>query len=135
MEVLLTKTEDKALGDSLDEVTRQGLKAGLIQSDLVPAYTLYHLNEQDLVREKVEAGLTRGKARDFYDLYFILRSRMAFSEVFSKDKTIKSKLVNAVSKQRLDLKSELKRFLPVSQHILLRNFNKTVLSELEKHLP
>ena len=31
MEALLMKTEDKALGDSLDEVTRQGLKAGLIQ--------------------------------------------------------------------------------------------------------
>ncbi|OGX14505.1 MAG: hypothetical protein A2351_04540 [Omnitrophica bacterium RIFOXYB12_FULL_50_7] len=113
----------------------KGGSAALVQSDLVPAYTLYHLNEKDMVREKVEAALTRGKARDFYDLYFILRSRMAFGPVFGKDNTIKARLVSAISKQRLDLKSELKRFLPVSQHILLKNFNKTVLSELEKHLP
>lgn len=113
----------------------KGGSAELVQSDLVPAYTLYHLNEQDLVKEKIEACLTRGKARDFYDLYFFLRSRMAFGPVFCKDKTIKAKLRMAVSKQRLDLKSELKRFLPVSQHILLKNFNKTILSELERHLP
>jgi predicted nucleotidyltransferase component of viral defense system len=113
----------------------KGGSAALVQSDLVPAYTLYHLNEQDLVREKVEATLTRSKARDFYDLYFILRSRMAFGPVFGKDKTIKVKLINAASKQRLDLKSELKRFLPVSQNMLLKNFNKTILAELEKHLP
>ena len=113
----------------------KGGSAALVRSDLVPAYTLYHLNEQDLVKEKVEATLTRSKASYFYDLYFILRSLMAFESVFGKDKTIKAKLVSAASKQRLDLKSELKQFLPVGQHILLKNFNKTVLSELEKHLP
>jgi predicted nucleotidyltransferase component of viral defense system len=113
----------------------KGGSASLVQSDLVPAYTLYHLNEKDLVREKVEATLTRGKARDFYDLYFILRSRMAFDQVFGKDKTVKAKLMNATAKRRFDLKGELKRFLPVSQHILLKNFHQTVLTELEKHLP
>lgn len=113
----------------------KGGSAAQIQSDLLPAYALYHLNEQDLIREKIEACLTRGKARDFYDLYFILRSRLAFEPVFGKDKTIKAKLSGAVSKQRLDLKSELKRFLPVSQHILLKDFKKTILTELERHLP
>lgn len=113
----------------------KGGSVALVQSDFVPAYTLYHLNEQDLVKEKVEATLTRSKARDFYDLYFILRSRMAFGSVFGKDKTLKAKLVSAAAKQKLDLKSELKQFLPVSQHILLKSFHKTLLSELEKHLP
>lgn len=114
---------------------RKGGAVALIRSDFVPAYTLYHLNERDLVKEKVEATLTRSKARDFYDIYFILRSRMAFGAVFGKDKTMKNKLIRAASKQGLDLKSELKRFLPVSQHILLKSFNKTLLTELEKHLP
>ena len=109
--------------------------AAQVQSDLLPAYALYHLNERDLIREKIEACLTRGKARDFYDLYFILRSRLAFGPVLGGDKTIKARLVNAISQQRLDLKSELKRFLPVSQHILLKNFNKTILAEIEKKLP
>ncbi len=118
-----------------DKAQSKGGSAALVRSDLVPAYTLYQLNEKDLVKEKVEACLTRGKARDFYDLYFILRSRMAFGPVFGKDRTIKARLLNAVSKQRLDLKSELKRFLPVSQHMLLKNFSKTILSELNRHLP
>ncbi|MCM8776121.1 MAG: nucleotidyl transferase AbiEii/AbiGii toxin family protein [Candidatus Omnitrophica bacterium] len=113
----------------------KGGSVALVQSDLLPAYTLYHLNEQDLVKEKVQACLIRGKARDFYDLYFILRSRMAFERVFGKDKTIKIKLAGAISKQRLNLKNELQKFLPVSQHILLKNFNQIILSELEKHLP
>ena len=47
--------------------------ATLVQSDLVMSYTLIHLKEEQLVAEKIQACLTRGKARDFYDLYFILR--------------------------------------------------------------
>jgi predicted nucleotidyltransferase component of viral defense system len=66
--------------------------ATLIQSDLVVPYTLIHLSEKALVAEKIQACLTRGKARDFYDLYFILRSRMAFKEAFLKDKQLKSKI-------------------------------------------
>lgn len=109
--------------------------AALIQSDLVPAYTLMHLDEKRLVGEKIQACLTRAKARDFYDLYFILRSRMAFKEAFSKDKTIKAKLLKIIKQQKLDIKSELKRFLPVGQHMLLKNLKPTLLAEIEKNLP
>lgn len=56
-------------------------------------------------------------------------------EVFGKDKTLKSKLLKAMPHERLDLRSELKRFLPVSQHLLLKNFNRTLLSEIERDLP
>ena len=61
--------------------------AVLVQSDLVMPYTLIHLNEDILVSEKIRDCLTRGKARDFYDLYFILRKpNMAFKEAFIRDK-------------------------------------------------
>ncbi|OGW81298.1 MAG: hypothetical protein A3C47_06075 [Omnitrophica bacterium RIFCSPHIGHO2_02_FULL_51_18] len=94
-----------------------------------------HLDEKTLVGEKIQAALTRAKARDFYDIYFILRSRIAFKETFSKDKTLKSKLLSAIENQKLDIRSELKTFLPASQHMLLRNFKLTLLSEIKRNLP
>ena len=109
--------------------------AALIQSDLIPAYTLMHLDQKRLVGEKIQACLTRAKARDFYDLYFILRSRMAFKETFSKDKTLKVNLMAMIERQKLDIRSELKRFLPVNQHMLLRNLKATLLAEIERNLP
>lgn len=117
-----------------DEAKNAGAST-LIRSDLLPPYTLVHLNEKKLVGEKIQACLTRGKARDFYDLYFILRSRMAFKETFSGEKSLKAKLVGAVNRQKLDIRSELKRFLPVSQHMLLKNLKATLLTEIERNLP
>lgn len=107
----------------------------LIPSEFLPPFTLIHLDERTLVNEKVGALLTRAKPRDFYDLYFILRSRLAFKEVFQKDKGLKAKLMEAMNKTKLDAKSELKRFLPASQHGLLKNFKAILSAEIERSLP
>ena len=110
-------------------------ETALIPSEFLPPFTLIHLEEKILIREKVDALLTRAKPRDFYDLYFILRKRLAFKEVFQKDRALKARLRDAMDKTQLDAKSELKRFLPASQHGLLKNF-KTILSdEIERDLP
>jgi len=93
-------------------------EAALIQSDLVVPYTLIHLKEEVLIAENIQACLTRGKSRDFYDLYFILRSRMAFKEAFIQDKQLKAKILKVVKSGKLDFKLELKAFLPVNQHII-----------------
>lgn len=108
--------------------------AVLIQSDLVMPYTLIHLKEEILVAEKIRACLTRGKARDFYDLYFILRSRMAFKEEFIRDKQLKAKILNVIKSGKLDFKRELKEFLPVNQHIIIKGFPKTLIAEIERNL-
>ena len=107
----------------------------LIPSAFLPPFTLIHLEEKILVNEKLGALLSRAKPRDFYDLYFILRSRLAFNEVFQKDKTLKGKLLEAMNKTKLDAKSELKRFLPASQHGLLKNFKAILSAEIERNLP
>ena len=107
----------------------------LIPSEFLPAFTIIHLEEKILVHEKVAALLTRAKPRDFYDLYFILRSRLAFKEVFQKDKSLKAKLLEAMDKTKLDAKSELKRFLPASQQGLLKNFKTILTAEIERSLP
>lgn len=107
----------------------------LVASEFLPPFTLIHLEEKILVQEKVSAVLTRAKPRDFYDLYFILRSRLAFNEVFQKDKTLKSKLLKAMAHAKLDPKSELKRFLPAAQQGLLKNFKALLTAEIERTLP
>ena len=120
---------------SLRVAGRAAGDTALIPSEFIPAFTLIHLEEKILVQEKVMALLTRAKPRDFYDLYFILRSRLAFTEIFQKDKTLKIKLMDAMQKTKLDAQSELKRFLPASQHGLLKNFKTVLTAEIERNLP
>ena len=106
----------------------------LVRSDLVVPYTMVHLKEDVLVSEKIRACLTRGKARDFYDLYFILRSRMAFKKSFIQDKQLKTKILDAVKSGKLDFKRELKAFLPVNQHMIIKGFSETLVAEIERNL-
>lgn len=106
-----------------------------VASDFMPDYTLVHLSEESLVREKVQALLIRAKPRDFYDLYFILRRRLVFEPVFGKDKTLKQKILSKMKGQPLDLKSELRDFLPASHHRLLKGFKETLKREIERNLP
>jgi predicted nucleotidyltransferase component of viral defense system len=108
--------------------------AVLVRSDLLVPYTLIHLKENILVAEKIQACLTRGKARDFYDLYFILRSRMAFKEAFIQDKRLKAKIVKVVKSGKLNFRSELKSFLPVHQQMILKGFPEILLAEIERNL-
>ena len=108
--------------------------AVLVQSDLVVPYTLIHLKQEILVAEKIQACLTRGKARDFYDLYFILRSRLAFKEAFIQDKQLKAKILKVVKSEKLNFKRELKLFLPVSQHMVIKGFPETLVTEIERNL-
>ncbi|MBU1998972.1 MAG: nucleotidyl transferase AbiEii/AbiGii toxin family protein, partial [Candidatus Omnitrophica bacterium] len=108
--------------------------AVLIQSDLVVPYTLIHLKEENLITEKIQACLTRGKSRDFYDLYFIIRSRMVFKEAFIQDKQLKAKILNVIKSGKIDFKRELKAFLPVNQHIIIKGFPKTLIAEIERNI-
>lgn len=114
---------------------KKGLgEAALIQSGLVVPYTLIHLKEEILIAEKIQACLARGKARDFYDLYFILRSRMAFKEAFIQDKQLKAKILKVIKSGKIDFRKELRAFLPVNQHMIIKGFPKTLVVEIERNL-
>ena len=52
-----------------------------------------------------------------------------------RNKNLKTKLLTALETQKLDIKSELKRFLPANQRMLLKNFKSTLLAELERNFP
>ena len=121
------------------EISYRGIKNGkaapaFINSDLVIPYTLIHLQENQLVAEKIQACITRGKARDFYDLYFIFRSRMAFKDAFLKDRKLKTKILKVVKSGKLDFKQELKAFLPVNQHRIIKGFPEVLITEIERNL-
>jgi len=86
----------------------------VINPEYIPSYSAYILSPSDLVREKVEALLMRQKPRDFFDLYFILRSPTLRRELKLGEEQ-RSDVVERLEKQdkRL-LRKDLQDLLPRS---------------------
>jgi len=102
-----------------------------IISDFLPAYVLVHLSPKEIVKGKSLALLNRYKPRDYYDLYFILRHPELNKFVdFEKISEIKEKLL----KERINFKSELEVLLPISHHMILKDFKQSLIKEIDKHL-
>ncbi len=104
-----------------------------IVSDFIPAYSIFHLSQEELVSEKIfGALLNRGKARDFYDLYFIMRRGML--ALNQKRKLVKTKDKILKMADKVDFQSELSVFLPSDQQNIIRGFEKTLGAELNRQL-
>jgi len=102
-------------------------------SDFIPAYSIFHLSQEELVSEKIfGALLNRGKARDFYDLYFIMRRGMLTSG--QKKKLAKAKDSIFMMADKIDFRSELSVFLPSDQQNVIHDFKKTLMAELNRQL-
>lgn len=107
----------------------------LIDNDYIPSYTLLHVSKEELIEGKIDALLERAKPRDFFDLYFILRSRLGLQPVLKKHKNLKQAVLAKLNKTGIDISKELKEFLPGSHHLLLKNFKATLEQELERAFP
>ena len=101
----------------------------IIHSDMVPPYTLIHLNEQELVGGKIQACLSRAKPRDFFDIYFLLRSNLFPTHLKKK----LSLILKQLESKEIDFVKELKQFLPVNQYLIIKNFNQTLKRELIRY--
>lgn len=102
-----------------------------IVGEYLPAYLIFSLSPQQLVKEKISALIERGKPRDYYDFYFILRHPELKKFVSKKDlEGIKEKL----KKEKVNFKKELETLLPISHHPILKNFKKRLSQEIEKYL-
>jgi len=100
-----------------------------IVSDFLPVYILIQLSPQLIVKEKILALEMRRKPRDFYDFYFILRHPELNKYLdFKKIKAIKE----IILKEEINFKKELEILLPINHHMVLSNFKKTLLKEIEK---
>ena len=93
---------------------------GVVANDYIPTYTLVHLPIQQLIKGKTDALLSRHKPRDFYDFFFLLHGD--YPEV--RNQEILKKTLKLLKEQRLDFRAELKKLLPASHVMLLRNFPK-----------
>lgn len=101
----------------------------LVTSPFVPSYQCMVLPTQQLVSEKIEALLRRKKPRDYFDLYFLLRSRLGIEVLISFKKKLQGQL------QEIDssiLKRELKLFLPLTHQSILKDFLPSIQTELNR---
>ena len=101
-----------------------------IVNDFTPPYTLVGLETKQLVAEKLKALLNRKKARDFYDLYYILRKKML--PVATKKKL--PQVLNILSSEKMFFDQKLAEFLPKNQRAIIANFQKTLVAEIERNI-
>lgn len=99
-----------------------------IANDFIPTYNLYHLPQEILIEEKIYALLERKKARDFYDIYYIMRKNLLTLE--QKKRMIEVR--NLTQTLDIDYKNELSPFLPQDQQAIIKNFKTVLLSELKR---
>lgn len=100
-----------------------------VANDYIPPYNVISVTENQLVFGKIRALLQRKKPRDFYDLYFMLRSRLAIpqkSEVMPKIREVLKKTDD------INFGKELKEFLPRSHWTIIRDFKAVLEREISR---
>lgn len=117
--------------------TRNGRKVSgetdSIANDFVPAYTILHLSQEELVEEKIfGALLDRKKPRDFYDVYFIMRKGMLTPG--QKERIAKEQERIISEAKKINFQNELRALLPISQQAIIRDFAATLEREFSRQL-
>lgn len=104
-----------------------------VANDFIPAYNVFHLPQEMLVEEKVfSALLQRKKARDFYDLYFIMRHRMLTPDQKKRLAEVSTKILEYM--RSMDFRGELGVFLPVDQQQIISDFQNILANEFNRQL-
>ena len=122
---------DAPIAVQLEISLREGEKRGeavTIVSDFLPAYTIMALATDQLIEEKIRALLSRQKARDFYDLYFLLRANL----LPAARRDVLPLALETVRSSTIDFERELKGFLPRSHWAIIRGFPATLEREIER---
>jgi len=104
-----------------------------IASDFIPTYNVLHLPQEKLVEEKVfDALIKRKKARDFYDLYFIMRKGLLSLDQKKRLNNLKEEIVKGTNE--VDFTGELSTLLPQSQQAIIKDFKNNLFNELNRQL-
>lgn len=101
----------------------------LVHNDYLPAYTLVHLPIEDIINGKLQALFARKKPRDFYDYYFLLSRN---SPIVKEEKNLETAL-KLLQDSGINFKTELKKMLPVSHQLILKDFKKLLTQEIRKY--
>lgn len=110
------------------EEEKKGEVVGVISNDYVPPYNVVSVTEKQLVFEKIRALLERGKPRDFYDLYFLLRLRLPMPA----KKDIFPKVLKALKEKNINFEGELKQFLPKSHRAIIKDLKSALEKEINR---
>ena len=102
----------------------------LIASDYIPAYTLVQLSLDDIILGKLEALWARRKPRDFYDYFFLLSGN--YPAVRTKENL--KKALKLLREHKINFQTELKKFLPASHAMHLRDFKKVLEQKILTYL-
>jgi len=100
----------------------------VVENPYIDTYTLMSLKREELISEKIEALLDRKKPRDFFDLYYMLRSNLM------PEKAVLKKILPVVEGTKIDFKKELGEFLPKSHQRIIKGFRATLLSEIRRYV-
>lgn len=99
-----------------------------VVNEYLPTYTVNVLPLEELTNEKIQAALTRGKPRDFFDIYFFLREGL-FPKKRIRDL---GKIKEIVLAKGIDFRKEIALFLPLSMRSFIKSFPKPLLEEIER---
>ena len=101
-----------------------------VAGDFIPPYSITLLDRKHLTNEKIQALLTRSKPRDFYDLYYLIRSNLINQEQRKLLTQVKKKLETT----KINFGLELKQFLPKSHWSVIRHFKERLTKEIERYI-
>lgn len=110
-------------GKQLGEVTQ-------VVNEFLPVYTVTQVAQEDLVAGKLTALLSRGKPRDFYDLYFMLRANL----LSPKQRRQLPRALAALHKTKRSFEPELKEFLPRHQWAIIKNLPTALEGEIKRFM-
>ncbi len=102
----------------------------LVHGEYLPAYTLVHLPIEDIINGKLQALIARKKPRDFYDYYFLLSRN---SPIVKEKKNLEIAL-KLLQNSDISFRDELKKLLPASHQMILKDFKKLLTQEIKKYL-
>ena len=102
----------------------------LVSSDFIPPYNVVSLAEKYLIEEKIQALLDRAKPRDFFDIYYLLRTNLSTP----KNNFPLGKILKKLEETKMDFRRELMLFLPKSHHNILKDFKNILRRELKKYV-
>jgi predicted nucleotidyltransferase component of viral defense system len=102
----------------------------LVHSDYLPAYALVHLSIEDIINGKLQALFVRAKPRDFYDYYFLLSRN---SPIVKEEKNLET-VLRLLQGSDINFKTELKKLLPASHQMILKDFKGIFIQEIRTYL-
>lgn len=126
--VLFNQTVPIQIEISFREKDNRG-EVAAVTSDFIPSYTLVVLSQKQLIFQKMRALHSRQNARDFYDLYFILRKQLPIPD----KKTNLAKALTALHSSKVNFEVELKQFLPKSHWLIIKDFKTTLAREISRN--